>query len=77
MAISKKLDDATYAQLWSIFSKMNMSRNKVVVDFQKKTIEVEDDYSVDDIITSAGILTPDQGQQLMSDIKKNREEDWN
>ena len=76
MAISKKLDDATYAQLWSIFSKMNMSRNKVVVDFQKKTIEVEDDYSVDDIIASAGILTPDQGQQLMSDIKKNREEDW-
>ena len=76
MAISKKLDDATYAQLWSIFSKMNMSQNKVIVDFQKKTIEVEDDYSVDDIIASAGILTPDQGQQLMLDIKKNREEDW-
>ena len=76
MGISKKIDDATYAQLWSIFSKMNMSRNKVVVDFQKKTIEVEDDYSVDDIIASAGILTPDQGQQLMLDIKKNREEDW-
>jgi hypothetical protein len=76
MAISKKLDDATYAQLWSIFSKMNMCQNKVIVDFQKKTIEVEDDYSFDDIIASAGILTPDQGQQLMLDIKKNREEDW-
>jgi hypothetical protein len=55
---------------------MNMSRNKVIVDFQKKTIEVEDDYTIDDIIASAGILTPDQGQQLMSDIKKIREEDW-
>jgi len=76
MAISKKLDDATYAQLWSIFSKMNISRNKVIVDLQKKTIEVEDEYSVDDIIASAGILTPEQGQQLMSDIKKIREEDW-
>jgi hypothetical protein len=76
MAISKKLDDATYAQLWSIFSKMNISRNKVIVDLQKKTIEVEDEYSVDDIIASAGILTPEQGQQLMSDIKKIREVDW-
>jgi hypothetical protein len=43
---------------------------------QKKTIEVEDEYSVDDIIASAGILTPEQGQQLMSDIKKIREVDW-
>ena len=76
MAISKKLDDVTHAQLWTIFSKMNMTRNKVIVDFQKKTIEVEDEYSIDDIMASACILTPEQGQQLMEDIKKNREEDW-
>ncbi len=76
MAISKNLDETTYAQLWTIFSKMNMGRNKVIVDFQKKTIEVEDEYSIDDILASAGVLTPEQGQQLMEDIKKNREEDW-
>jgi hypothetical protein len=76
LAISKKLDDATYTQLWAIFSKMNISRNKVIIDFKEKTIEVEDEYTIEDILASAGILTYDQGQQLMADIKKNREEDW-
>ncbi len=47
MAISRKLDDETCAQLWTVFFGMSMWRNKVIVDFHKNTIEaVETEYQL-------------------------------
>ncbi len=36
----------------------------------------EDDCAADDILESAGILTPEQAEHLMDDIKGMREEEW-
>jgi len=49
----------------------------VKINLDNQTIEVEDDYSIDDILESAGILTPEQAKQLTDEIKKMREEEWN
>lgn len=48
-----------------------------ITKFRNKgeTIEVEDDYSIDDILESAGVLTPEQAKELMEEVKKMREED--
>lgn len=76
MSIPKKLDYETASELRSILSKLNVTRNKVTIDLDNNTIEVEDDYSIDDILESAGVLTPDQAKELMEEVKKIREEDW-
>lgn len=76
MSIPKKLDQATASELRSILSKLNVTRNKVTIDLDNDTIEIEDDYSIDDILESAGVLTPDQAKELMDEVKKMREEDW-
>lgn len=76
MSIPKKLDYETASELRSILSKLNVTRNKVTIDLDNNTIEVEDDYSIDDILESAGVLTPDQAKELMEEVKKMREEDW-
>lgn len=42
-----------------------------------ETIEIEDDYSIDDILESAGLLTPEQAKELMEEVRKMREDEWN
>lgn len=76
MSIPKKLDHETASELRSILSKLNVTRKKVTIDLDNETIEVEDDYSIDDILESAGVLTPEQAKELMEEVKKMREEDW-
>lgn len=51
--------------------------SKVKIDLDNDTIEVEDDYSIDDILESAGVLTPEQAKRLTEEVKKMREEEWN
>ncbi|WP_145977173.1 hypothetical protein [Paenibacillus sp. 32O-W] len=36
----------------------------------------KDDYTIDDIFESAGVLTPKQAKQLTDEIKRMREEEW-
>jgi len=48
----------TANELRSILTKMNITNSKVKIDLDNDTIEVEDDYSIDDILDSAGVLTP-------------------
>jgi hypothetical protein len=36
----------------------------------------EDDCSIDDILESAGVLTPEQAAHLTDEIKRMREEEW-
>ncbi|WP_198285821.1 hypothetical protein [Thermobacillus composti] len=36
----------------------------------------EDDCGIDDILESAGVLTPEQAAHLIDEIKRMREEEW-
>jgi len=71
MSLPKKMDQQTVNELRSILKKMNISQSKVKINLDNQTIEVEDDYSIDDILESAGILTPEQAKRLTDEVKKN------
>lgn len=77
MSIPKKMDRQTANELRSILSKINITQSKVKIDLDNDTIEVEDDYSIDDILESAGVLTPEQAKQLTDEVKRMREDEWN
>lgn len=77
MSIPRKMDKQTANELRSVLSKINITHSKVKIDLDNDTIEVEDDYSIDDIIESAGVLTPEQAKELTEEVKKMREEEWN
>ena len=71
------MDQQTAKELRFILQKMNITHSKVKINLDNDTIEVEDDYSIDDILESAGVLTPEQAKQLANEVKKMREEEWN
>ncbi len=77
MSIPKKMDRQTANELRSLLTKMNVTQSKVTIDLDNDTIEVEDDYSIDDILDSAGVLTPEQAKELTEEVKKMRSEEWN
>ena len=72
--IPKKLDHTTAAELKAILSKLDIKNPRVTIDFVKETIELDDEYSVDDLLESAGALSPERVNELREDIKKLREE---
>lgn len=76
MSIPKKIDRKTVSKLRSILLKLDITKNKVTIDLNNETIEIEDDYSIDDILESAGVLSPEQAQELLDEVKKMREEEW-
>ncbi|TFE26981.1 hypothetical protein [Cohnella luojiensis] len=77
MSIPKKMDKQTANELRSLLTKMNVTQSKVTIDLDNDTIEVEDDYSIEDILESAGVLTPEQAKELTEEVKKMRREEWN
>jgi antitoxin component of MazEF toxin-antitoxin module len=77
MSIPKKMDRQTANEIRSILTKINITQSKVKIDLDNDTIQVEDDYSIDDILESAGVLTPEQAKHLTEEVKKMREEEWN
>lgn len=76
MSMSRKLDHETANQLRTIFSKLNLDSRKITVDLYNETIESEDEYAIEDILDSAGILTPDEARQLEETVREMRENDW-
>jgi len=76
MSILKKLDHETANQLRTIFSKLNLDSEKIIVDLVNETVESEDEYAVDDILASAGILTTEEAQQLEDTVRQMREGEW-
>ncbi|MDQ8733963.1 hypothetical protein [Paenibacillus sp. LHD-38] len=73
MSIPKKMDKQTANELRSLLSRMNVTQSKIKINMENNTIEIEDDYSIDDILESAGSLTPEQAKELTEEIKKMRE----
>ena len=39
----------------------------MTIDLENETIEIEDNYAIDDIFESAGLLTPKQVKDLMEE----------
>jgi hypothetical protein len=76
--LSKKMDATTTKQIRSILDKLNIKHHRILIDLEKETIELneEEDYSVDDLLESAGVLTQERVRELRDEINKMREE-WN
>jgi hypothetical protein len=72
--LPKKMDTETVNQLKMIFRKYDINNNRILIDLVKETVEVEDNYSVDDLLETAGTLTPERAKELTEDIRKSREE---
>ncbi|MEK5033431.1 hypothetical protein MKY96_18400 [Paenibacillus sp. FSL R7-0302] len=77
MSVPKRMDKQTARELRSILEKMNITQSKVKINLDNDTIEVEDDYSIDDILESAGMLTPNEAKELSDEVRRMREEEWN
>ena len=76
MAMEIKLDASTVKALRSILASLNVRNQRITIDLEKNTVLVEDDYSNDDLLSCAGILSPEQAKRLEERIQKNRIEDW-
>ncbi len=76
MAMEIKMDASTAEALRSILATINVQNQRITIDLEKNTVLVEDDYNNDDLLSCAGILTPEQAKQLEARIQKNRIEDW-
>jgi hypothetical protein len=76
MGFSKKLDPAVSKVLRSWFSQINISKKKVTIDLENETFEVEEEYKMEHIWKSFGVLTQEEGKALEEEIRQMREEDW-
>ncbi|MED0680833.1 hypothetical protein P4S83_08390 [Aneurinibacillus thermoaerophilus] len=72
--IPKKLDKETAEQFKFLLAKLNITDRRVTIDLDNETIELEDDYSIDDILESAGVLTPERAKELQEEVSRMREE---
>ncbi len=76
MAMEIKMDASTVAALRSILATINVRNQRITIDLEKNTVLIEDDYNNDDLLSCAGILSPEQAKQLEAQIQRNRIEDW-
>ena len=76
--IPKKIDSHTADELRKILRKVNITNPRVTIDFNNDTVELEDsdEYAVDDLLQSAGVLSPGRVKVLREEIGRMREE-WN
>lgn len=74
--IPKKLDSETANELKKILGKLDIKKPRVTINFDNETIELEEDYSVDDLLSAAGSVTPERAKEIEAEIRKSREE-WN
>ncbi|MDF2650740.1 MAG: hypothetical protein K0Q73_6545 [Paenibacillus sp.] len=72
--IPKKMDKETAEQFRFLLAKMRITNSKVIIDLENETIEMEDDYSIDDILESAGVLTPERAKELQEEVRRIRAE---
>lgn len=75
MVMAKKMDHETVIQLKSILKKLNVSNQKVLIDLQNETLEIqEDEMGIEDLLEAAGTLSQERANELMSDVNSAREE---
>ena len=76
--IPQKIDSHTADELRKILYRVNITNPRVTIDFNNDTVELEDadEYAVDDLLQSAGALSPERVKELREEISRMREE-WN
>lgn len=76
--IPKKIDSHTANELRKILRRVNITTPKVTINFNNDTVELEDvdEFAVDDLLQSAGSLSPERVKELKEEIGRMREE-WN
>lgn len=75
--LPQKMDADTVKELRNILRKVNITYPRVIIDFNRETVEMEEtgDYSVDDLLQSAGVLSPERIKELKDEVGRMRE-DW-
>jgi hypothetical protein len=64
MYVMSTLDTWSSKNLYSCCGNIPKLWEIHTIDLENETIEMEDDCSIDDILESAGILTPEQAQRI-------------
>ncbi|MCD9022773.1 hypothetical protein [Cohnella silvisoli] len=74
--IPKKMDSNTVRELRKILNKANITNPRVTIDFNKEIVELEetDEYAVDDLLQSVGVLPPNRVKELREEVGQMREE---
>lgn len=75
MSMVRKLHPHIARELREFLSKNNIPTKKLMIDLEAETIEDFEinDYSVDDILSVAGILKPGEAQELLDHVRESRE----
>jgi hypothetical protein len=73
MSNIRKLSPNIAKDLRSFMSENNITTKRLIIDLEQETVEDMDDYSVDDILSVAGILKPGEAEELLDHIKESRE----
>lgn len=73
--IPKKIDQETASAIKSMLLKLDINHARVLIDFDKETVEAEEnDYSIDDLLEATGTLSPERGKELLDEVNQSREE---
>jgi hypothetical protein len=74
--IPQKIDSQTANELRKILKSVNITNPRVTIDFDKDIVEFEesDEYAVDDLLQSAGVLSPQRVEELKEEIDRARGE---
>ena len=72
MSNIRKLSPNIAKDLRNFMSENNITTKRLIIDLEQETIEDMDDYSVDDILSVAGILEPGEADELLDHIKESR-----
>jgi hypothetical protein len=74
--IPQKIDSQTANELRKILKSVNITNPRVTIDFDKDIVEFEesDEYAVDDLLQSAGVLSPQRVKELKEEIDRARGE---
>jgi hypothetical protein len=73
MSNIRKLSPNIAKDLRNFMSENNITTNRLIIDLEQETVEDADDYSVDDILSVAGILKKGEANELLDHIKESRE----
>jgi len=58
-----------------MLQKLNINYSRVIIDFDKETVESQDTkHSVDDLLEAAGALSLERAKELLDEVNKSREE---
>ncbi|WP_397332378.1 hypothetical protein [Paenibacillus sp. JSM ZJ436] len=59
------MDQQSARTIKSILQQLNINHSQVLIDREQHSVErQEEDYSIDDLLEAAGLLTPERGKSF-------------